>query len=141
MVSSVHLMTAGAIAESTDNWFLILVGPVVIHFLIDLIPHWNPDPKVWPVWKYASAAIADFVLSCLIIFWLVGWHIQLKLLIAMGMGVLPDIIAIIGYIRPNRAFNAYNKWHNNLQTHVFSFFGFASQILVLLISGYIIWRK
>ncbi|MBU0648328.1 hypothetical protein KJ855_04065 [Patescibacteria group bacterium] len=139
MVSSVHLMSGAAIASSTDNWLIIVFGSLILHFVLDIVPHWNPDPKKWPVWKYAASAVVDVALAVLIILWLAGWKISWQMVVAMLVSELPDILALIGYVFKVKVLESYNKWHANIQVHSFNFFGFASQVVALIIMGYIVY--
>lgn len=138
MISSVHILSSVAIATATNDWWWSIFGPVLFHYLLDLVPHWNPDPKVWPIWKYATAAILDFSVAVLVVLWLLGWRISLMVGMAMFLGILPDLVALYGFIFPSPILDAYNKWHTNIQIHTGKWYGFASQIFVIVLMIYLI---
>lgn len=139
MISSVHLLSSAAIANTTSGWWWAIFGPIVFHYVLDVIPHWNPDLKKWSISKYVMVAVIDFGLAVLVILWLLDWQISLMMGVVMLFGILPDLVALFGFLFPNRFLDIYNKWHTNIQIHTYSLFGFLSQAVVLLVMGYMIY--
>jgi len=41
MILSTHFITGAAVASCTDSLLLIVILPLMLHFILDIIPHWE----------------------------------------------------------------------------------------------------
>lgn len=103
MLEFAHVVTGGFIAGKINNPYVALPLALISHFVIDLLPHWNPSilnekQKNGHLKKKTLGII--FFDSCLGLFlglWLAfGKYPDInKMLLVLGgcfMGILPDLI-------------------------------------------------
>lgn len=103
MLESPHVAVAAAIAYKIPNPLVAIPLAFASHFLLELVPHWNPHlnteiKKTGKVSKFSTnVVIADVILALII-----GFYVASKalpnyshfavILFASFFGVLPDVI-------------------------------------------------
>ncbi len=101
MTISPHVLASAAVAVAvTDNWVLAFCVGVILHFLLDGLPHLDPgtffektkrdDP--WPIWVYVYSFI-EFTLIVLFVYFVYRNNPQFPVIVAAGFGgIFVDIL-------------------------------------------------
>jgi len=138
MISTVHMMTGAAVASVTGQWWAVTVIPVILHYLEDMIPHADPSIKTWPLRWWLVAASIDFLLGIGLVLYIWPGEITALLVLAVLMGIMPDVLSILDYFFPTKFGVAYRRWHKSLQAENYSWLGYLTQIAVFGLAVYLI---
>lgn len=140
MLAIIHAMIGGLIGEGFHSVLLIIIASFSLHFLFDMIPHWdvNWDKKHFEttgeavLTKFAKAwFILDMILALLIIVSLYQVFDNKKLILGGFIGILPDLMSL-GYktkLRKNKNFMKFLKFHSRIQKNT----GFKKSMILQLI--------
>lgn len=152
MILTPHLLVGAAIA--TKIKFLPLPLTLLLaflsHYLLDSLPHWEPEldlddfaknikKRRWKkVLPNSLKVFPDFFLGLLIIF---IFSKNLPLAMAGGfLGVLPDGLMFLSLISPNKLLKLHSKFKRKIyfpkNKKVPLFWGIFTQILVMLAAIY-----
>lgn len=111
MMQITHAATAAALGTQTDNIYLAFIGGIVLHFIIDRIPHfWREGDKSLG----AKILVVDYSLTIGFIAYLY-YFLQIRSLAvyaAIGGALVIDII-LVGIFFKTKA----GQWHKKMQPH------------------------
>ena len=131
MLSTVHILTGAAISSVSSDPYTVLFGSILMHYLLDMIPH--ADPKFEKNRKFFVVASLDLLAGLAAAFWLLGNNLGLLSLLAIFFSILPDIVTIAGILGKVDFLQAYIKWHKNIQNQRSGWMGLISQFVVIVI--------
>jgi hypothetical protein len=144
MLETPHVLVGAAIASKIGNPALALPLALGSHFILDLVPHWNPHLYTEtqkfgkPSKKSTFIAIIDASLALIL-----GSLIALKalpnttqtitILLACFLSVLPDLVEGPYYFLnlKNEIVHKWILWHRSYQSNGDFYFGIISQLLII----------
>ena len=138
MLSTAHLMTGAAVASSTHNPWEIIVISIVLHFVWDSFPHWDPDYEKWNKRDWYLVASLDMLLGILLVFWVVGANLNWLIMIGMFFSILPDILTMVIILGKIKILKPYLEWHKKIQNVAKLKYGLIFQIIVVVVSVIVI---
>jgi len=106
MILSTHFITGTAVASCTDSPLLVVVLPLVLHFILDMIPHWeyvndtselkNRIPSI------AIDALAGpiAILAVLLLVFGVNYGMIIWLFVGGTISVIPDGLSLLHVLLP-----------------------------------------
>ncbi|MBI4057799.1 hypothetical protein HY405_00570 [Candidatus Microgenomates bacterium] len=145
MVEVPHVLVGAAIAAKVGNPALALPLALASHFVLDLVPHWNPsiytqlnkEGRVAP--QTMRLILADSVLAVVVgvtiaLLFLPDVGRALIVLVGSFLGVLPDVLEIPYYFWniKHPLMVRYVEFNHSLQTNAPFVPGIATQIVVSL---------
>lgn len=106
MILSTHFITGATVASFTDNPPTLIVSALILHFVMDVIPHWQYVYTIPGLKKKRNQAFTalDLLAGPLIIAILVGTADLSRLLwLYLGgiLAMLPDFFSFLSIIFPN----------------------------------------
>ena len=142
MILSTHFVTGAAVASYTDNPILLVILPIILHFVLDLFPHWQYAHTVSELHRKKIQLILDIVSGPLIIFLVLGlfklnsqnWFL---FFIAGSMGILPDGLTMLKILFPqNNILRKIYTFHSLIQPkkHLRFISGFTYQSILLFLA-------
>ncbi|MBM3256383.1 MAG: hypothetical protein FJZ04_02865 [Candidatus Moranbacteria bacterium] len=151
MILTTHFVTGSAVASLTDNSLLVITISVVLHFLLDMIPHWEYITEELDSTKelknYLPQLAIDILLGPLLVsalfcyffgfnpekmFWLFGGGF---------FGVLPDGLTFLGAVFPqNKVLRRLYYFHCWIQPKkVLGWqLGILTQLIIVAVALYVI---
>jgi hypothetical protein len=138
MILSTHFIAGAAVAAQTDNPVAIVTIPIILHFALDALPHWQYAEDVEEMKKKKLQIFLDLVLGPIIILLVVffqGLDLQrLAWLFAAGVVCnIPDGLIIVHLLAPkNRILKKIYDFHCWIQPkkHLNFWVGFPIQAAI-----------
>ncbi|MBI4059321.1 hypothetical protein HY404_03730 [Candidatus Microgenomates bacterium] len=144
MVEIPHVLVGAAIAAKVGNPALALPLALASHFVLDMLPHWNPSihSQLKSLGKVANptkkliavestlALIAGLLVATTV---LPNYYHAVVVILGAFMGVLPDVVEIPYYFwgqRGGKLMLAYVNFNRSIQNDVPMLPGILVQILV-----------
>lgn len=128
MMQISHAATGAAVGKFAPNPLIAFLLGILIHFLIDKIPHYWPESKI----TQRNLLIADYIVTVFFILLLFGTHSLTKNM-AWGMaGALMTDIVLVG-IRPVFV-SKVGVWHGKRQPHLEKPYTFWTDLAVIAAS-------
>ncbi len=103
MLITPHVLVGAAIGVSTSNPVLAFAGGLASHFLMDIVPHFDPGtfhhgekPPIKIDNRDLSIGVIDSALAFFLLLWLAGSAPIVAWAPALGIlgGVLPDVVGL-----------------------------------------------
>lgn len=128
MLAIIHALVGSLIGEEFHSIFLISVLSLALHFIFDMVPHWDVD---WDKKKFLTTGeavvsnfakvwfIIDHILAISLAIYLFYTFDSKRMALGAFMSVLPDWIGL-GYktpLRKNKRFMNFLKFHSRIQNH------------------------
>jgi hypothetical protein len=103
MMATPHMMAGAAIGKAVGRAWVAWPVALASHFLLDAVPHLDSAnlygvKDAGPTVPEAAIAVADFVLGCLLIAWLV-WH-RPRRGVLLGAALCAIIIDLVDNVPP-----------------------------------------
>lgn len=136
MLSTAHLVSGAAIGLASSNYIEALVFSVIFHFILDMVPHWDPDFKKDR--RFFLIASFDLLFGLLLSFYLVGNRLDSIVILAMAFSIMPDVISFFVLLSDKKYGRSYLAWHKLIQNKDAGWGGFLSQLLVVFIVSMVI---
>lgn len=144
MLISTHFITAGYAGEGIGNPLLAFLSGIVIHFILDAIPHTDTIDGGKLTLKQLSVILIDLVVGALLIIFLLKPEASANNPFWWGAfgGILPDIFDCIPLwqeaFRKTKIGGKIHYFHELIQRTKISFvFGFLVQFILLIIFSYL----
>lgn len=147
MILSTHFVTGAAVASYTDSPAVLIAGAIILHFLLDLIPHWEYVNRLSELKKRIPYLLIDIVSGPMVIFIailvLFGFNLENLYWFFLGglASMLPDSLTFLYIIFPKnnllKNFYRFHNWVHLLTTgekQIDWRFGFAFQIMLDVIA-------
>jgi hypothetical protein len=148
MLETPHVAFGMAIAVKTGNPYIAIPMALASHFVLDVVPHWNPhfytETKEFGKPAKLSTTIAlidEFVAIGLTLYvayaFLPNINTSLLILISSFLSVLPDQIKFPFFFFKNMRkgiIKKWTKWERSIQVEVGPFWGILNQIIVTVVS-------
>lgn len=147
----VHLLVGGLIGKYFPNIYFVIIASFIIHFILDILPHWD---GFWDKKNYKKnygkkipkktliIEFTDIAITILLFIWLINFHNSL-ILIGGFFCILPDILKLF-YLTPLKNYNFYKKYlafHTKIQNDANFFAGISTQIIISLIAIFLFIHK
>jgi len=140
----IHVLAGAVIAKYFPNFFIIILLGLILHFLIDAIPHkdslftkefFKKSYKLRFNDKAVLFEVIESLLTILLIIYLQIKFNSLLMLFSIFISLLPDIVKI-GYLtglKNNKIFKSYIHFHLGIQKELSWIPGILTQLIVSLI--------
>ena len=140
----VHVLAGAVIAKYFPNFFIIILLGLILHFLIDAIPHrdslftkevFKKSYKIQVNDKAVLLEISDIIIAILLIFYIYFKFNNSLMLFGIFFSLLPDILRL-GYftkLRDNKFFTKFMLFHLRIQKEISWIPGLLTQLIVSLI--------
>lgn len=143
MILTPHIIAGAALATRIHSPILLAVSAIVLHHMLDMIPHWDYDilsSKKSAIMKIGTdMAVAGIIM--LILIWNLPPREQILMLCGGFFGILPDGLLFINIISGKKLFVHFVKFHDfwhylilEKGRHPSFILGLATQIIVIAIS-------
>jgi len=152
MIELPHTVVGATIAIKIGNPALALPLSFLSHFLVDLLPHWNPHifkekQKFGKISTSSKTIIVTDSLLSLIIGSLISlraypdWGGILTILMACFLAILPDLIEAPYFFAKfkNPKLLNYINFHRHFQVKASFWVGIITQIIVVVVCLYLIF--
>ena len=145
MLIASHSLVAGYIGETIGNPIVAFLVGIVIHFILDTVPHYDTTDKG----KFTTRQIALIVVDALIaltVFCLIlskrGFNLSF-IAGALG-GIFPDILDNVPFWRNRFRNTSFGKEFHKIHKAVHrkqpgAFWGILSQLIVITVFTYLLW--
>lgn len=138
MLSTVHLLTGAAIGTVVHNPWEIIVISIVLHFLWDSWPHWDPDYGTWKKRDWYLVASVDMLVGLSLAVWVVGGNLNWLVVLGMFFSIFPDILTMIAILGKIKWLMSFVNWHKKIQNAAKLKYGLLFQIIVVVVSVVVI---
>lgn len=146
MLISSHMIAAGAVGQWLENPILAFLVGIVVHFVLDAIPHYDTtDDGKWTKSQIAFV-IGDFVIGVLIIFLYLKPPLEFTNPFWWGAlgGIIIDIFDVSPFwkdkFRQSKFGQGVHWFHEYVhKVKAEPFLGIVSQVLIIII-GILIYR-
>ena len=120
MILATHILTGTLIGAKIKNPFAIIAASIVLHYLLDAIPHGeylnqkSKFSKVW--WKVTLDISVGLLLSGIILFsrgWVFEKGVPGKVILAILFSLLPDLTTLIYMLARGKVLKSLyrlNRW-------------------------------
>lgn len=143
MILSTHYITGAALASQVDSLPLIVILPIFLHFVLDMIPHWEYIDKAEEIKTHYHYILLDLLVGPLLILSIYIWgaldfHKLVWLQIGAFFSLLPDgasflYLAIFPRSKAlKKFFSLHQKIHNDIKPR--KFLGISVQAVIFLMS-------
>ena len=138
MLITPHVATGVAVGSLLPSPLLALLAGVVSHFLLDMIPHWDPDPRRRG--QFAAFVAVDATLAGVVLLVSLGLYpeSQTAILFAAFGAILPDVIENLGRILLGRAVPYLSRFHELIQPKMLDR-GRGLILQVIYLAGLLAW--
>lgn len=144
MLMIIHALIGSIIGQYSHSVILIIISSLIIHFLIDMIPHWDGtfNNKLFYITDRAIIKkstllfhLIDFLCALLLIMFLYhDFHNKLIILGAL-FSIFPDVMKI-GYktrLRDRKSYMKILRFHSKIQKDISWKIGLIVQAIIILI--------
>jgi len=119
MILSTHFIVGAAVAGTTSNEALLLVLPLVSHFILDSFPHWEYIDEIKELkhkpWHLFFDIVAGPAITLITLLLLNDFSVAKIAWVIIGgiIGILPDGLVFLGYLffPKNKIFQKYESFH------------------------------
>lgn len=139
MLSTPHLVTGAVIGMYVDDPWQIFGLSFMMHFVLDMMPHWDPEYRKNRKWFLEASA--DLLFGLLLCFWLVGGQLDGGILLGMMSAILPDILTMVIILMKFKLGARFLQWHRYIQNEKLNRWGVLSQIILVIVMSYAILGK
>lgn len=144
MLVAAHIITAGYAGEMIVNPFLAFLVGIIVHFVLDSIPHYDTTDNGKITKRQLALSITDIIIGILLIVFLLKADLGLKSPFLWGAlgGIVPDILDNIPFwqnaFRNTHFGRTFHKFHDNIQKiRLTPIPGLLIQVLVIVIFSYL----
>lgn len=144
MLFAAHVIPAGYVGEMIGNPFLAFLAGIVIHFILDCIPHYDTTDGGKYTLRQWALVLMDLAVGLYIILFILRpeFNINSPFLWGAFGGILPDLFEITPFInkvyRRNKIGATVHKFHNGIQKiHIKSIPGLLVQVFVIILFSYL----
>lgn len=135
MMQISHAATGAAVGKFAPNPLIAFLLGILIHFLIDKIPHWWPASKK----QQFVIIIVDYVVTAMVIglFFYFKTPTQNMIWGMAGSLVVDPILVGIPVVYKSKI----GQWHTNRQPHIQNPWSFATDLVAIALSCGVIFIK
>jgi len=147
MILSTHFLAGAAVAAQTDNPAVLMITVLVVHLLLDILPHWQYFYALEELKKNKAKLLVDIVAgpAAVLVLALVKYGLDFPIIFWLMLGglisVLPDGVTFLFYLFPkNKTLRRITDFHEWIQgkRRFAGPLGFAFTLLVDLAAIYLI---
>lgn len=149
MILAPHMLAGAALATAIHQPALLALSATTLHFLLDVLPHWEYD--IITSKRSAAYKVAIDITAGLFIIFLCLQYFdpaqQALILWGAFFGIMPDGLSAIyffsrgKYLRHQMRFHSF--WHTlivPMQTHPPAWLGLATESIIVLVSLFLLLR-
>lgn len=126
MILTPHILVGAAIGYKVHNFWLVAVFSIIVHFILDMIPHKEYEINGVKNGKLNSAFVKDFLkvavdglIGLLLVVLLTKDFTDLNY---MAVGIisagLPDFLLLLSYVSRSRVLNIIRRFHEDI-VHIY----------------------
>jgi hypothetical protein len=140
MLLITHALVGATVARKIKNPFLSLPLILILHFLMDYIPHWDLGTDFRKRIKFRNFILAfiDGSVALLIVFFIYQYQKYFSPILWLGFGtsLLPDFLEAPSLFLGISILPGLDRFHSNLshQENQNLFWGLLPQIIIIFIS-------
>lgn len=133
MLSLTHAVTGAALGGQLSSPFFAFLGGVILHLILDRIPHFWPKMKK----QQDTIILVDGILVAIFIIGIYLWGGENRNLMIAGAlgGAMVDATLVLTFLKDKRI----GLWHTNRQPHKTNFWYYLSDFLLIVTGSYLIW--
>lgn len=148
MLFAAHAIPAGYVGEMIGNPFLAFLAGIIIHFVLDSIPHYDTTDGGKYTFRQYALVLTDLAIGISIVLFVLKPEISFKSSFLWGAfgGILPDILDVVpfirNYYRKTKWGAAVHKFHDGIQRiRLKPIPGLLVQAFVIILFSYLYLRK
>ena len=143
MLLATHSISAGVMGEKLDDPILAFLLGIVLHFVLDAIPHFDTTDagKLTP--RQLLLILIDGLIGLMILYLIFhrSEH-RISLMAGVAGGILPDLLDNIPLwekqFRKTKFGKLFHHWHDIIQRKKLKpLWGIAVQVLIIILSVYL----
>lgn len=131
MLSTAHLVTGAVIGKYVNDPWQIFILSVMMHFVLDMLPHW--DPKFVKNRSWFLKGSIDLLIGFLLCFWLLGGSLNANTMLGMLSSILPDVMTMMIVVGGLKQIDFLVKWHKKIQNKKSNIWGLFSQLVIVVL--------
>jgi len=142
MLAASHLVAGGVVGSYIGNPFLAFLVGIIIHFLLDSVPHFDTIEEDKFDYKELSLIFIDFLIGMAIIIWVIKPDISLNSSFVWGSigGMTPDLFDNVPFwketFRKTRIGSKVHYLHERIHSKAFDkrpLLGILTQLITIAI--------
>lgn len=146
MILSTHFIAGAAVASKTDNPLILVASALALHFVLDVIPHWQyiyttDELKNKKIQVIVAADLLAGPLLAIILTGTTDIYRLLWLWLGGLFCMLPDFFVVLSIIFPkNKVFEKMLDFHEYIQkyAHQERLLGIITQLAVIFLAFWIL---
>ncbi|MFA4996102.1 MAG: hypothetical protein WC536_03100 [Patescibacteria group bacterium] len=144
MMTATHIIAAGYVGERIGNPFIAFLVGIVIHFILDSIPHYDTTDGGKLTKRQLTLTFVDLTIGILIIKFLLKADLSFGSSFLWGAvgGIFPDILDVIPFwqkaFRSTKFGKRFHKFHDDIQRiSLPPISGLLIQAIIIIIFSYL----
>lgn len=123
MLLAAHIIPAGYVGEKIGDPFLAFLAGIILHFILDAIPHFDTADKNPFSFRQLALVVIDGLIGILIVVYILRPDLSIKSSFLWGMvgGILPDVFDVVPFwqkwFRKSLIGKPVNWLHEKIQFH------------------------
>ena len=138
MLSTAHLMTGAALGTVLQSPWEVIAVSILLHFVWDCWPHWDPNYDEWPKKQWYLVSSLDLLIGFCLAWLVVGDGINKLVMLGMFFSIFPDILTMVAILGKVKFLKKYITWHKKIQNVAKLKFGLVFQLIVVVVSVLVI---
>lgn len=148
MLFSAHVIPAGYVGEMIGNPFLAFLAGIVIHFILDSVPHYDTTDRGKFTLRQWALILADVTIGLYIILFVLKPDFNIKSPFLWGAlgGILPDMLEFTPIL--NKAYRkmkwgaVVHRFHEKIQSvRLKPIQGLLIQVFIIILFSYLYLHK
>lgn len=132
MLSTAHLLTGAAVGTVLQNPAEVILVSILLHFVWDSWPHWDPNYDEWPRKQWFLVSSADLLIGLCLAWYITGEGINDLVMLGMFFSIFPDILTMLAILGKIKFLKKYVAWHRKIQNVAKLKFGLVFQLMVVI---------
>ena len=145
MLAASHIVAGGVVGSYLGNPFLAFLLGIVIHFILDSIPHFDTIGDGIDDPKELTLILVDFLIGMAIIVWVLKPDISLNSSFVWGSigGMTPDLFDNVPFwresFRKTKIGGKVHKFHDKIHSQAFENRPILGMLTQYILIGLFIW--
>ena len=139
MLIAAHSIVAGYVGEEIGNPFLAFLVGIIIHFILDLVPHYDTTDKGKFTFRQILLIGIDGIVAILLLYYILkDNNYNLSYIAGVIGGILPDLLDNVPLWKKRFRKTKFGKWFHTLHQIVHQkqpslVIGLATQIILIIL--------
>ena len=145
MLAASHLVAGGVIGSYIGNPFLAFLLGIIIHFVLDAIPHFDTIGEGGTSLKEMTLIITDFLIGLALIIWVIKPDLSIGSPFVWGAigGMTPDLFDNVPFwkrwFHKNIIGNKIHEFHEKYHSRTFDHHPVLGMLTQYILIGIFIW--